>query len=1594
MLETDESAIIDYEDWLENPEEHSSMIENLADNELAFFEDTEEHDDDIEEEEEDEDEDEEGEHDEDDEDDEDEEDDEMDHDDSLSSVRHSLGLHMHSLFGGAMPTQLNNILDNLSNFDDKTQQLIALQELAETLSMSNEEALSSFFQCDAFVRQLVKILKGPETQTNSAEDDMMLALAMSEGYGSTDPELMLLACRCISNLLDALPSSISSIVSQDTIGILCGKLKSIEYIDLAEQALGALEKVAGQAPKAVVQNGGLSAALMYFDFFSIHSQRTALRTASHCLKNIGVDASSQVMEIIPVLSNTLTYSDRTVVELTCLCWARLSESYRSYPEAFEKVVSVDLLKTMIGLLPISGNSNAVRPASFNDLLRVFRSVSKASPMLGYQLLTLNINHYFYHILSGTNDQHFKGENIGENNDNSNFLNSSITLDTKWRDSINMILKISIDLLPSLPKDGIFNGNRFLGTEPVALRTRSSKLNNVEPESSSSSTATAPVSTSATITKTTTVKPDPRIESLKNNPQLLKRDGAILFPLLLEIYSSTVNLRLRLQVTQALVKYVFFMDADTLKSVLKHVPLSGFLVGLLTQREHSTLVINSLFQAELLLVKLPSIYFDLFRREGVLYEIKELASLPLVEDNGKSSQQQYSEMASSQIINDDASNMSDAKSESGRSQLQGLSSQSQDEDNTNESIINSRRRQAMRNSDFRLSSLWKHGLLLDKYNNIHFKANMKPSNREGEPGIGHGSLRRFIIQLAQNFIKTYDNMQDKYINVTSNTIEELQMIAEQLSGSDDDPSAIHVLKQFSSYINETEIGISGFELYKSGILDGLVNYLTQKDNDENVQQFKSSLDKRQQTFYSVFLETLKLEEDKNIIRSPELHVLTKRLEELFTRFEQFEVISPLDSSAPSSSSSSSLSSDFTRHPIQLLAKQLRIRLTGQGTDIPSNYKEMMVALHAVATFRVLEEYLLTRIEELNKIGLKNANESSDEEDIEDDNHEHKYSNNDVKPMDIDNSEETTTKDSNLHSGVSIKNSEKRTVAPSRRATLRSQTASSSTSAQPSSSTKNSKTKSKSKSKTTVKPKGTWRIQFYIKDKLISNDSTIYGAIHKYEHEFRQSNKKIITHPNLWTTAYPITFKRVFILDDDTEKVKNVNTPKKQLDKIVIPKQLIAHKDSSPCMSVLKLLKALVNVCHSWQESNNDGTTLKTSIHGKVPLLPTSDFINRKLTAKLQRQLEEPLIVASSCLPEWVYYFMSDYPFLFPFDIRYLFIQSTSFGYSRLITRWQSLEMRNNTQNGQRADRRGYDDGVNGSNHPPPTLGRIERRKVKVKRDQILESAIKFMDLFGSSQSILEIEYADEEGTGLGPTLEFYASASKEFCKKSTNMWRQDNDEGGENGGDNNAYVVAKQGLFPAPLYKGMNAKSHSKIIHLFKSLGQFVAKAMLDFRIIDIPFSVAFFKLLLNNDICPFDLVQEIDTVLGKSLLDLKQYADKKKQIGEDSTLTDEQKLKLINDIQINGAKIEDLCLDFTLPGHDAIELKGGGSNINVTIFNVEEYIQLLADAIAGSGVKEQIKAFREGFNGLFAIDDLKVLTYQELVSLFGSSTEDWSFSGK
>ena len=114
-----------------------------------------------------------------------------------------------------------------------------------------------------------------------------------------------------------------------------------------------------------------------------------------------------------------------------------------------------------------------------------------------------------------------------------------------------------------------------------------------------------------------------------------------------------------------------------------------------------------------------------------------------------------------------------------------------------------------------------------------------------------------------------------------------------------------------------------------------------------------------------------------------------------------------------------------------------------------------------------------------------------------------------------------------------------------------------------------------------------------------------------------------------------------------------------------------------------------------------------------------FVNNKLTAKLNRQLEEPMIVASSCLPDWSLDLPQSFPFLFPFETRFSFLQSTSFGYARLMQKWVGQARTES----RRDENLGF-------------LGRLQRQKVRIARDRLLESAFKVFELYGQSRATLE------------------------------------------------------------------------------------------------------------------------------------------------------------------------------------------------------------------------------------------------------------------
>ncbi|KAJ1945996.1 Ubiquitin fusion degradation protein 4, partial [Linderina pennispora] len=195
-----------------------------------------------------------------------------------------------------------------------------------------------------------------------------------------------------------------------------------------------------------------------------------------------------------------------------------------------------------------------------------------------------------------------------------------------------------------------------------------------------------------------------------------------------------------------------------------------------------------------------------------------------------------------------------------------------------------------------------------------------------------------------------------------------------------------------------------------------------------------------------------------------------------------------------------------------------------------------------------------------------------------------------------------------------------------------------------------------------------------------------------------------------------------------------------------------------------------------------------LHQKRLITEDSElFINRKIAAKVTRQLDDPLYVVCGAIPRWCHQLVHYIPFLVPFETRLAYLQATSFGYSRNISRWQTLAQREARNGSSRA-----------SDIQIP-LGRIQRQKVRISRHRMLESALKVMELYGTAKTILEVEYFDEVGTGLGPTLEFYATVSRTLRDKSLELWRDPTGSASTARPADKAakpdYIDSQLGLFP-------------------------------------------------------------------------------------------------------------------------------------------------------------------------------------------------------
>lgn len=575
-------------------------------------------------------------------------------------------------------------------------------------------------------------------------------------------------------------------------------------------------------------------------------------------------------------------------------------------------------------------------------------------------------------------------------------------------------------------------------------------------------------------------------------------------------------------------------------------------------------------------------------------------------------------------------------------------------------------------------------------------------------------------------------------------------------------------------------------------------------------------------------------------------------------------------------------------------------------------------------------------------------------------------------------------------------------------------------------------------------------------LSNPDWTIFRAVQELIQQSSMTKQDKLR--KIWEPTFTIIYKKSMRDDDNagdedkTTPIVSVLSPGQSTSSTLSPSSPIApSRHQCSIDDVLQLLSQLNAI-------NDNPLSFSTSFtaDNQSSALNSDLFMSKKLTNKLHQQIQDPLVLSSNSLPSWCENLNQSCPFLFPFETRQLYFNCTAFGASRSIVWLQS--QRDVAVERQRvlglSPRRDEAHEFH--------VGRLKHERVKVPRNEnLLDWAMQVMKIHCNRKSVLEVEFVGEEGTGLGPTLEFYALVAAELQRSDLSMWLHDDEMPSnetiefylsESAKPVGFYVRRTCGLFPAPLPQ--DSEVCEQAAKYFWFLGVFLAKVLQDGRLADLPLSISFLELLCHNKILsdnrkssalnkkisddlmassimseeseidvldPFSklLIQEfspiawfegiltqanleeINPIRAKFIRDLQELVRIKQGIEQDDSISAIEKAKLIEDIKLETnagtVSIEDLSLTFSyLPtssvyGFTAADLLPNGSNIDVTIDNLEEYCDLTINYCLEKGIAKQLEAFHRGFSQVFPINKLAAFSPDEArMMICGEQHINWT----
>ncbi|XP_044482153.1 E3 ubiquitin-protein ligase UPL4 isoform X2 [Mangifera indica] len=1332
--------------------------------------------------------------------------------------------------------KLRNILGNLSDEGDPSKQIVALTELCEVLSFGTEDSLSSMM-ADSLSPVLVKLARH-----------------------ESNPEIMLLAVRAITYLCDVFPRSSSVLVRHDAVPALCQRLMAIDYLDVAEQCLQALEKISQDQSHACLQAGAIMAVLTYIDFFATSVQRVALSTVVNICKKLPSDCPSTLVDAVPILCNLLQYEDRQLVESVAICLIKISAQLSQSTEMLDKLCKHGLIHQATHLINSNSRTTLSQPV-YNGLIGLLVKVSSGSLVAFRTLYELNISSILKDLLSTYDLLHG--------------MSSPRVVDGR-PNQVHEVLKLLNELLPTSAGDQCTQ---------LVLDKQS---------------------------------------YLVYHSDLLQKFGMDILPMLVQVVNSGANIYVCYGCLSVIHKIVYLSKSDMLVELLKSANMPRFLAGVFTRKDHHVLIL-ALEIAEMVLQKLSDTFLNSFVKEGGLFAINALL-MP------EKCSQLFPVFSGTQLWS------SSSQRSSGREVLRCL---------------------------------------------CYAFDTGQSSTASGSGTCRHN--KDSVHDLAQKIRTTYFSQGSE--EGLTDILQKLKTISAALSdlmnmpASNDSPAQNEekfycILHEIMEMLNGTE-PVSTFEFIESGIVKSLMNYLSNGLYNVELHGAYHNLSVVERRF--VVLARLFLSPSNIISEDFPVSVLIQKLQSALSSLENFPVI--LSHSFRQRNSFATVPyGRCIAHPC------LKVRFVkGDGETGLSDFSEDLVTVDPFYSLDVIEGYLWP------KVSVKGSKDVElEDRAIDQTKSESLCLPSDAKSIQgessgpMENESMCTDLPPVKHDTMLVEMQEDEANV----LVLASEQAVSLKQSSP------AETSFSQESCVDCNNDRACKLLFYIEGKKLDRTLTLYQAILQQQ---IKSDDEFISGTKLWSQVHTITYRRaVESLRDDPQNCLHLGQKFTLLDGVkehmefaslfssMFSCKLASDLDkSSPIYDILYLLKSL-EVVNRFTYHLMSHERISAFTEGRldnlddlkvgVRLLHQNEFVSTKLTEKLEQQMRDSSTVSIGGMPSWCNQLMASCPFLFSFEAKCKYFQLAAFGPRQV----QPHPPYNNSV--VPSERR-------------QAAGGLPRKKFSVCRKQILDSAAQMMDQYANHKTLLEVEYDDEVGTGLGPTLEFYTLVSHEFQKSGLAMWRDDHSSlATRNSLQVEDFEIVKSpfGLFPRPWSSAVDTLDviqFSDVLRKFVLLGQVVAKALQDGRVLDLPFSRAFYKLILGKELSLYD-IQSFDPELGSTLLEFQAFVNRKKyseSISGENATSD-------LDSCFRGTRVEDLYLDFTLPGYPEYVLASEADKKMVNKTNLGDYAALVVDATIGSGISRQFEAFKSGFCQVFPLEHLQIFTEEELERLLCGERDFLAFN--